>query len=54
MKYKKATVEVVMFDNSDVITTSGCDSFQNRAGDWWNDHCSGNVGSQTCTNFNGN
>lgn len=51
MKYEKATVEVVMFDNSDVITTSGCGS---QASSWWNEHCSGNVGSQICSNFNGN
>lgn len=26
MTYEKATVELIQFDNSDVITTSGCDN----------------------------
>ena len=45
MKYEKATAEVVMFDNSDVITTSGCEGWAQSvcsSGNGWSwSWCSG-------------
>lgn len=32
MKYEKATAEVTYFDNSDVITTSGCVTWSSQNG----------------------
>lgn len=32
MEYEAAVAEVVVFDNSDVITTSGCPTWSNQNG----------------------
>lgn len=51
MTYIKASVEVICFDNSDVITTSGLDGTNDGdTGCWTNGHdrgngCNGNSGN---------
>ena len=45
MTYEKATVELIQFDNSDVITTSSCNNGQGQgSGHYNNDYGQGNMG----------
>lgn len=47
MIYEKATVELIQFDNSDVITTSSCNNGHGQGGGHYNnDYGQGGPGAQ--------
>lgn len=45
MKYEKAVADVLIFENNDVITTSGCDKGNSNS-------CSHNTSGKQCFNSN--